>query len=1036
MSVGGWIACGEGRRMAKGGAVTGVSLSGNILKGMVKFGARDRVAGLNILGPTNIENLCQCAESRRSGAICSHSMAVGYAWLQPKDAPRNSPAALLSEERDASSQILPRNADADTGVILPPGFEVRFDASFLRVFRKGKIPVRLTSPVGEAGRVWASPLGNWLKARGVTQFPALAVIPAIEGGGFFRLLQGHENVWLGEKLLSISTVPVRLAVALEPALDGVRVRLSGLQQPGADEGELGNHLLDFPDGVRLYDGDRSVIWPLVEMPGAVLEKIAPLLHGQETSVELDFAWLAVWAGGFGECFALSDPASAALMPSIRVGKPEIAVECEGSLNHVALRVKVSYCDGPTFYLGQVDLPEPGFPYLGKRHGEFLTRDAETEGRLCDLLEELGFQSSQKDRSWQQSGEKGIMRWFLHGVSRLGDVGATLVAGERWSRVTENWVAIRPMVCWGEVSEKGRHFRVEASGGHAANEVFSWETLLRLKSTGRLKVDLPAGKLGLVDGDTILDLEEVLHDCRVRQNGQGNFFVPAAFRALLEQWTDQWTGDTRGEKLEELEGGEWWSRLHPYQKSGVGWLVESLRTNARGAILADEMGLGKTLQSLMALKLLVLSGHLPPPTLVVCPTSLVENWRSEIVRFLPEALIWTPDSGKEIEHSLAGCLNSGSGLMPRILILSFGMLARHEALFKGKEFGLVLVDEASHMRNPKTRLAQALRGLRSVSRLALSGTPIENRLLDLWSILDFSIPGYLGSFSEFRERYEKPLNKGNDRPLWRRFRRMLKPVILRRTKKEVAADLPSLVERVVSCRLTTRQKALYDEIADTARKEIISLEKTDLQKPIELRARMLTALLRLRQICCDARLLGHSGQADLDAQTASAKLALLKEILPTLIDDGHRVLVFSQFVGALKLIRSELEEVGIKYEYLDGSSTNRGEIVQRFQKGQSPVFLLSLKAGGYGLNLPQADQVIHYDPWWNPAVEAQATDRAHRFGQIRPVTSHKFIVSGTVEEKILKLQATKRLVFESAMDDQQPMMNGLSLEELRDLLGVS
>ena len=265
--------------------------------------------------------------------------------------------------------------------------------------------------------------------------------------------------------------------------------------------------------------------------------------------------------------------------------------------------------------------------------------------------------------------------------------------------------------------------------------------------------------------------------------------------------------------------------------------------------------------------------------------------------------------------------------------------------------------------------------------------------------------------------------------------MLKPVILRRTKKEVAADLPSLVERVVSCRLTAGQKALYDEIADSARKEIISLEKTGSQKPIELRARMLTALLRLRQICCDARLLGHSGQADLDAHTASAKLALLKEILPTLIDDGHRVLVFSQFVGALKLIRSELEEAGIKYEYLDGSSTNRGEIVHRFQTGQSPVFLLSLKAGGYGLNLPQADQVIHYDPWWNPAVEAQATDRAHRFGQIRPVTSHKFIVSGTVEEKILKLQATKRLVFESAMDDQQPMMNGLSLDELRDLLGV-
>ena len=335
----------------------------------------------------------------------------------------------------------------------------------------------------------------------------------------------------------------------------------------------------------------------------------------------------------------------------------------------------------------------------------------------------------------------------------------------------------------------------------------------------------------------------------------------------------------------------------------------------------------------------------------------------------------------------------------------------------------MLDEAQWIKNPDAQVSQAAHGLKATHRFALSGTPVENSLLDLWSIMAFALPGYLGPRKAFMERFEKPLRKGNDPALSRRIARRLKPVVLRRLKTEVAKDLPDRIEQVRYCDLTAKQGSIYRQLLQESRAQVDAAE--------DGRKRMvaLTALLRLRQACCDLRLLPNLKVEDKDA---GVKLDELKSLVEEAVAGGHRVLVFSQFVQLLQGVVPMLLENKWDYCYLDGSTRKRSEVVDRFQEGSAPVFLISLKAGGVGLNLTAADTVIHLDPWWNPAVEAQATDRAHRIGQKNVVTSYKLITRGTVEEKILALQEEKKKILESALDGAGTLVPGLEEDELMGL----
>jgi SNF2 family DNA or RNA helicase len=377
----------------------------------------------------------------------------------------------------------------------------------------------------------------------------------------------------------------------------------------------------------------------------------------------------------------------------------------------------------------------------------------------------------------------------------------------------------------------------------------------------------------------------------------------------------------------------------------------------------------------------------------------------------------------------------------LVITSYGLLRRDLDFYQQVRFDTVVLDEAQHIKNRQTQNAQAVKAVPADHRLVLTGTPLENSVLDLWSIYDFLMPGYLGSAQDFKERYEVPISKHRDSTAQGRLARRIKPFLLRRTKAQVAPELPPKIEQVSFCEMTAAQAELYHQLLQATRSQVLQLTGEENQG----KSRMLVfqALLRLRQVCCDPRLLGvaegeqensDTAAAPRSAKPGSGKVELFSELLQEVVDGGHRVLVFSQFVTMLKLLEEQLKQEEIAYCYLDGSTTDRGKVVGKFQSDSNiPVFLISLKAGGVGLNLSGADTVIHFDPWWNPAVEAQATDRAHRMGQTRVVTSYKLITRGTVEEKILELQKRKRALTAGIVEGEEQFAQSLSWEEIQELL---
>ncbi len=451
-------------------------------------------------------------------------------------------------------------------------------------------------------------------------------------------------------------------------------------------------------------------------------------------------------------------------------------------------------------------------------------------------------------------------------------------------------------------------------------------------------------------------------------------------------------------------------LRPYQQLGTAWLWHLYRHDL-GGILADEMGLGKTLQALA-----FLSARAGQPALVVAPASLLENWRRECARFTPELRTLVHHGGRRAadEAAFAAC---------DLVITSYGTLTRDRELFTAMEFGCVVADEAQHIKNRRSQNARALRSLRAGGRFLLTGTPLENSLDDLRALFEFLLPGYL-----------EPIPAGtrpSDRAWFdQRLRTQTAPYILRRTKLAVAPELPPRIEQILWCEPTPAQAKLYRELQESAERALLDLAAQGASEA-SLRLATLTQLLRLRQVCCDPRLVAAEATAE-----ASAKLAVLQELLDEAVDDGHRVLVFSQFTSLLALVCTELEQQEIPYCYLDGSMPprQRQAEVDRFQADATiPVFLLSLKAGGTGLNLTGADIVVHLDPWWNPAVEAQATDRAHRIGQTRTVTSYKLICAGTVEEKVLALQDEKRALLADVFEASDATTSRLSLGDLQSLL---
>lgn len=459
-------------------------------------------------------------------------------------------------------------------------------------------------------------------------------------------------------------------------------------------------------------------------------------------------------------------------------------------------------------------------------------------------------------------------------------------------------------------------------------------------------------------------------------------------------------------------------LRPYQAEGVAWL-QHLREHEAGGVLADDMGLGKTLQTVAHLLIEKESGRLLRPCLIIVPKSLVGNWQRELERFAPDLAVLCVTGPRRAEKLKAVATAD-------VVITTYPLLVRDLAVLNVHEFHYVILDEAQCIKNPKSLAHGAVKTLHARHRLCLSGTPVENHLGELWALFDFLMPGFLGDSERFRIKYRSPIERGGSEGVLESLRHVVSPFILRRMKEHVARELPPKTEIVRPVELDGDQRELYESIRVAAHGEVRRMIR---KKGVGGSAiAILDALMKLRQVCCDPRLLRTETAREVQN---SAKYEMFFELLELQLSQGRRVLVFSQFTRMLALLGRGLDERGIAYAELTGSTPDRQKSIDAFQGLKVDVFLISLKAGGTGLNLTSADTVIHYDPWWNAAAQSQATDRAYRIGQTRPVFVYDLIVSGSVEERMLRLQQRKAELSRTLLGGGSPgvQLNESDLDDL-------
>ena len=1024
----GWDVMKRARAYIEQGQVVSSYWAPPLLRGVVQGDGASFRASLVIKSGIDIENLCHCRDAREWGKICAHGVAVGLHWLNAQKAAASPvPVAATSNTRAAApARKVPSLLRAASGepaelfLILPPNFD--------QAAARGKLMLVLEAKWG-GGRC---PLNALPKGRTFAfSAPDNAVLDELEkftGGETPAILQletkdfatllptlaGHPNLTLG-KTIAVTVSPTPLPLPLRATLEPNGEIVLTLKHQSAPLTRVGD-----------WVWQNHTLQPLALPPGVPDIFCGPVrVTRLQVPQFLSQHWPQLSAAGNVEAgFKLEDF-------TLEPQAPRFLLELKGGLTQLGARLQCAYGArimtlGVTAADEGVWLPDPEVTT------RYSTRDVGAERGALARLQRNGFSAPDSQGKLQLSGQNAVLNFLAREFPKLQREWSVTLDEQLENRTLKNLERVEPQF---QITPSGvQWFDLGVVFAAGSGEQFSAADIQRLILSGQNHTRLKNGKMAVIDTGAVEELQEVLLDCAPQQNPGGYRMSNAQagfLEATLKQhdgwkvqapaaWRDRAAKQSGDAKLECPPLGALETVLRPYQKHGVAWL-HFLRENGFGGILADEMGLGKTLQALAFLKSLpTTSGR--RPHLIVCPTSLVFNWLAEARKFTPELKVLAlhgPD-----RHALFDQMAQSD-----IVVTSYALIRRDAERYRGFEFDTAVLDEAQHIKNRQTQNAQAVKAVRSQHRLVLTGTPLENSVLDLWSIFDFLMPGYLGSAQDFRERYELPIAKDKNAEAQKRLARRLRPFMLRRLKKEVAADLPAKLEQVSFCELTPDQRGVYQQVIEASRKEILAAVGE--QGLAKSRMVVLSALLRLRQICCDLRLMKLD---NVNPATSSGKLDMFGELLEEVIDGGHRVLVFSQFVSMLTLLKERLADEGIEYCYLDGSTTDRGAVVEKFQTSPAiPVFLISLKAGGVGLNLTGADTVIHFDPWWNPAVEDQATDRAHRIGQTKVVTSYKLITRDTVEEKILTLQNRKREIIQATLGGEEEFTAALNWEEIQELL---
>ncbi|HEV7406195.1 MAG TPA: SNF2-related protein [Chthoniobacteraceae bacterium] len=1022
--AGGWQTMKQARALQEMGRVAGVTWEEPLLQGRVREGETEFRSGLRILSKSNIENLCTCRASRQHGAICAHSVAVGLEFLKPAAGPQRAVSALGVDGATPSTPAVAATGAAiakpvfsaeqgepvEIHVILPPNLASAWQRGSVMVGLEALWAGKrlLLSALPKSGAFRANEADRRLidQARALAggETPGMLSLNREQFLSLLDALREHAGVTFGKATRAvIGGQGIRPKLDFERKPDGA-LRLSVERPAGAE-------LLAAGGRAWLLQGETLCEWA----PGLPAAYRTLLEGGQTLAEEHAAGFLQRELPNLRPFFEMDESA----VPSATVSAPNapavvLALDLEGSLNHLVGKLTASYGDR------RIVLSQPP-----QRAG--FARDPAAEYAAVERLRSGGFTGPDAEGQFVLKGEQRILAFFARDLPAW-EKAAKVTIGSRFAHVTRDVERVQPRL---EIRSSGeRWFEVQVELGSESGERFEAAEIQRLLQSGQSHVKRKNGKIAVFDPAMLDDFQQVLTDCQPNQRQPGLYHLDRRHAGYLDAVaTDhgfhvtapaQWSRAALGSKelaaqapvpLGSLEG-----TLRPYQKHGVTWL-NTLARNGFAGILADEMGLGKTVQTLAALR------HLGGQALIVCPSSLVYNWCREAAKFTPERQVLA------IEGPERRRLFGEPFAKADLVVTSYALLRRDAELYRDREFKVAVLDEAQHIKNPESQNAQAAFSVRAQHRFALTGTPVENSVRDLWSLMNFLMPGYLGSRNDFKERYEQPIATTPGGPEHARLVKRLRPFVLRRKKRDVLNELPDKIEQVTYCDLGRPQREMYTALLAAARRQ--ALDASGLPDQNKARMQILTALLRLRQACCDLRLL--QPEATGETEELSGKVETLNELLLEAVDGGHKVLVFSQFVSMLKLLRAHLEKAEIGTCYLDGSTKNRAAEVDRFQTGEVPVFLISLKAGGVGLNLTAADTVVHFDPWWNPAVEAQATDRAHRIGQRNVVTSYKLIARDTIEEKILSLQEKKRKVIEATIESEEPLMQGLTMTDLQELL---
>ena len=986
--TGGWKEMKEARAIHAAGRVSEATYSYGIIEGLVREGSRSLKVRLEIRSPTDVVNHCPCFRARRDGIICAHALATGLEVLEPTEQkagasePRITAKTAGAPPRVGPCPDWPRLTELADDEATPARLFLVVAPNLAAAWEKGRLTVGVEVAIeGERQLLKAVPAsttlfldtGDAFLYRALQQLspmevPGMLLIAAEAFSQLLATVPGHPGITLGKnEPLHISPRPLRPFLRRQK---GLRFRV---------EWAAGQIPLAAPSGSWVFDGKN---------------RLHPVAHGLGPEAEaLLGEGLSLAAGDFPSVFPQWQDHFDTTGIALTRPRPEVRLELEGSLNH--LDADLSFVYG-----GEVIVAAEGRLPVREKGDVLEVSDLAAESAAIAEIETAGFVRRGGGGRFVLKDKAAILQFLAHGYPVFQRRWETRT-GERFDHVLAQ---VEPITTQMHFRPGGEDwFAMDISFGTPSGESISRQEIQRLLQMGQAGKPITGGRIAVLDTALAASFGEIISDCDPQQVQPGSYRVDQAQAGYLRETVNElgfgadgtlpWKSTGESVSFYDLSP-ELSATLRPYQRIGVEWM-QGLASQGMGGILADDMGLGKTLQTLSFLY------SVGGSALVVCPSSLVHNWLAEAEKFVPDlkaVAIEGPDREKILaEHGDAD-----------ILVTSYALLRRDEAWYAEREFDVVILDEAQNIKNPEAQISQAAHRLKGTYRFALTGTPIENSAQDLWSIARFALPGYLGSRQSFAERFVKPLALSEPAAGVReRLSRRLRPVILRRLKSEVARDLPEKIEQIVFCDLKPKQREVYAKLLQESKTSLLEAEAG--------RKRMLalTALLRLRQTCCDLRLLGLRELADEDA---SVKAEVLAELLDEALEGGHRVLVFSQFVEMLQLIVPQLAAKEIDFCYLDGQTRNRADVVKRFQTKDVPVFLISLKAGGVGLNLTGADTVIHVDPWWNPAVEAQATDRAHRIGQDRVVTSYKLITRNTVEEKILSLQNRKRALTDSLLGE--------------------